>query len=416
MPTSRKRKLREKEAVADLEAAIDRGATRARTTQKSDQDLFVLDGKPAKGRGGRAAAGSDKRQRLEKKAPASHEQRLVAELSKRIDPAAAKKKAAGPKSTGQARLKGRKKGFDLWDRAEPTNATTRRRSNASGDGWDMTTKASDGSSAAEKSHPLYTHGARNSRRTARPTLKSTRHAVNDVEVAVGGQSYHPEFEQYAGLMSKAVTEEKGRRAERAAKNKRYDFVPSEHMLDAMLSSSDDDDDDDDDEAQGEGSDGEDSDGKTSNMKKMEKLTVAQRNKIARRKKREWDEKVVRREKKFLKSINTAHDVTHALKKKEKESKKKIAEAAEVAAAKLLERPKPKRGGKVVEDLPTEVALPEELSGCMRLLKPEGHVAKDRFASLLRRNRFEAGSKAKPRFKERVKARPRYKDDPKWKDV
>ena len=68
-----------------------------------------------------------------------------------------------------------------------------------------------------------------------------------------------------------------------------------------------------------------------------------------------------------------------------------------------------RGGKEAPDAPTEVALTEDLSGSMRLLKPEGQVAADRFASLLRRNRFEAGKEHAPgKKKGRFKLRERYR--------
>ena len=437
MPASRKRKRREAETVAEIEAAVDQNNRRAKTKQKSDEQLFVLDVKPSKGSSRRAAAktsalndkaavtkkASSKRGGLTKLVYATSEDRVVERLAARIDPKA--KKTAGPKSTGQSRLKGRKKGFDLWGTDGPgMNATDKVRAAASGDGWDMTLKASDGSSAAEKTHPLWTQPARNSRNTARPDAKknnkvsSTKHRVSDVEVAVGGQSYHPEFGQYKDLMGKAVAEEEGRLAARAAKMKKYDFVPKEATIEAMLSSSDDESDSEDEGADGMGEVGGSEDGakKTSNHKKQEKLTQAQRNKIARRKKREWDEKQAKIEKKFLKSINTAEDVMHKLKKAENQSLEGIEQAKKFAAAKLLKRPKPKRGGKVVDDSHIEVSLTEDLAGSMRLLKPEGSAANDRFASLLRRNRFEAGSKAKPRFKERVKSRPRYKEDPKYKDV
>ncbi|NWQ72618.1 NOP53 protein, partial [Neopipo cinnamomea] len=65
--------------------------------------------------------------------------------------------------------------------------------------------------------------------------------------------------------------------------------------------------------------------------------------------------------------------------------------------------RPRRLGKTrYEDAGPEVQLREELPECLRSLRPEGNVLRDRFKSLQRRNLIEPRERAKFKRRYRVK--------------
>ena len=221
--SKRKRKVREAEAVRELEDAIDHSQARARAELKTDKELFVLDTKGGKKVGGTTLApapGSGaKRTRRAGAAPGK----------------VGKVKATGPgrgRST-QARLKGRRRGYDLWGRAELPDGE---RTKASTDGWDMTGVARPGRTQDR----LWTHPAQISRNSAVVRRPSTKHKVRDVELPTPGQSYHPEFEEHQNALAGAVADEMQRLdREKEIGVANPTFEPSSQLLEHLVSSDDD---------------------------------------------------------------------------------------------------------------------------------------------------------------------------------
>ena len=266
--SKRKRKLREAEAVRELEDAIDHSQARARVELKTDKELFVLDTKGGT-KGGTTLAPAP--------APESGAKR-------RRRAGAAPGKVGKVKTTGvargratQARLKGRRRGYDLWGGAELPDGE---RTKASTEGWDMTGVARPGRTQDR----LWTHPAKISRNSAVVRKPSTKHKVKDVELPAPGQSYHPEFEEHQNTLAGAVADEMQRLdREKEIGVANPTFEPSSQLLEHLVSSEDDDYEDNGDSDSEDAGDGADN---MNSAKPQQKLTRAQRNKIARRKKAE----------------------------------------------------------------------------------------------------------------------------------
>jgi nucleolar protein 53 len=222
---------------------------------------------------------------------------------------------------------------------------------------------------------------------------STKYKVKKVEVAMSGQSYHPEFESHQSVLAEAAAKALKKKAlrdlEHLPMNKglaeeTMQFITDKESVtffschwitwikdeeDARVSN------DDDDKAI--------SIGKKDKPKVKEKLTRSQRNKKGRHKQFEKDLKARRSEKNFLKQINTYVDdrriffkkshrvsnIAHELKKAEKASKEKRELQKLLLKKKLEEEPEVLISGKRQKlNRDTLVTLSDELSGSLRTLR------------------------------------------------
>ncbi|ETW07545.1 hypothetical protein, variant [Aphanomyces invadans] len=186
---------------------------------------------------------------------------------------------------------------------------------------------------------------------------STKHKVKAVEVAVDGQSYHPEAAAHQAVLAQAQA-----KIEAKQKQRELDRAPLATGIsnDYIMESSDDEDGEDD-----ETKDNEDK----PKLKAKEKLTRSDRNRQARHKALEKQLEHQRANKKLLKQINNVKTLESSVKKDEKVSANKQQLKTLLKKQKLEEEPEVMIAGKKRKvERPTLVAAPSELSGNVRSLK------------------------------------------------
>ncbi|RHY86135.1 hypothetical protein DYB37_000020 [Aphanomyces astaci] len=236
---------------------------------------------------------------------------------------------------------------------------------------------------------------------------STKHKVKAVEVAADGQSYHPEVSAHQAVLAEALA-----KVAEKQKQREKDLAPLVTGIsnNYIMESSDDEDDNELDESN-VNNDNVDK----PKIKAKEKLTRSDRNRQARHKALEKELDSRRTNKKLLGQINkyafaVVKTLESGVKKDEKVYQKKKQLKVLLKAQKLDDEPEVMIAGKKRKVVrPTLVSTAAELSGNIRSLK--GSAMKDRYDSLLKRNKIEIGKTTRNRTKwTKFVPRHKYRDD------
>ncbi|KAI6247954.1 Ribosome biogenesis protein NOP53 [Erysiphe necator] len=124
------------------------------------------------------------------------------------------------------------------------------------------------------------------------------------------------------------------------------------------------------------------------LKRPERKTQAQRNKIKRRKEEERKLKIERDIKRKNAQVSQAIELARELDKKKKDQQLETigSEDSHIDSYEIRRR---KFGNTKLPEKNLELVLPEELQDSLRLLKPEGNLLKERYRSLLERGIVES---------------------------
>jgi nucleolar protein 53 len=364
-PRQRKRADRAAESLADatVEAQLEEIVE-----SKADDELFVLDTAPQQN-----VLSKKEKQRLEeerrtgkksKRGLSEKDQKHVAKLIKSLRGDAeriAKHAEEGRKSMGTQ--KSHRDGTIL----NKELGITRRE--VSYDLWSSVTDAK-----ADKKQK------KESKRTSKRNMVA-------VDVAQGGQSYHPDQEEHQNMIGEALALEVSRNEAIQYEREPLSNGMSEETL-AVLIQSDDEEEESDEEEQTEEKDAL----SFKPLKMKGKLTKAQRNKQKRHRRLQLELQRRRKEKKLLNSVNEVKKVKKQLDREEREQS---AKKEELSRVKEEEFSKP-LGGNLHEALlkanPTKalslpVALTSELEegGSLRSMRPKGCMIEERLSSFVVRN-------------------------------
>ncbi|KAH7398458.1 ribosome biogenesis protein Nop53/GLTSCR2 [Pyrenochaeta sp. MPI-SDFR-AT-0127] len=215
-------------------------------------------------------------------------------------------------------------------------------------------------------------------------------AIPAVRKPAGGKSYNPKFEDWQNELmresDKAVEAEKKRLQEAREEAERMERAAAESESDSGEESVW--------ESEWEGfSENEDGGLK---LKRPERKSLSQRNKIKRRKEAErkakHDAKVKAKEQQVLEIKRLAKSVEAKEKARatiQDALVKKNAELLSDDEGEEVELRKKQFGKAPIPEAPLEVVLPDELRDSLRLLKPEGNLLKDRFRSMMLQGKVEA---------------------------
>ena len=240
------------------------------------------------------------------------------------------------------------------------------------------------------------------RRRPKKSFRSTEYRVPAVQVPIGGLSYNPDREAHQDAIALAVANERERLRQTVVEIKRHHV--GESMIDADV----------------EESSSSDEDEETVLGNEPVRCTRLTRQQRARRRLAASEKKAAqtRRERKQRGVVDASTASLGRITAAIGEESKTAQAIKDAAAARKAKRKRQReerydfepsliRGGKKVKEfgLITEVPLTSELSSRLRDMKSQGNVAEDRFTSLLRRNKFERGSKQHNRkTKKKVKQR------------
>lgn len=242
------------------------------------------------------------------------------------------------------------------------------------------------------------------------SLAPNRKVVKPVEVPNEGKSYNPTIESWQALIKEEHDKEATREDERLKleeKQNRIQLIISNYDDNGELSESDDDED-------------EEEIKEDNNDDDLEKLSVNKpvENKKKLRKERNKEKRKIERAKleselkALKKQIRDLENIPKLLAEAEKQVQAAIAasEAAASGANKKRKAPKLSKNHKLVE-MPLEVKLSDELADSLRLLRPEGNLAKERFRSLQERGLIEPRVPAvkKRKYAPKVTEKWSYKD-------
>lgn len=215
-------------------------------------------------------------------------------------------------------------------------------------------------------------------------------AIPSVRKPAGGKSYNPKFEDWQNELmresDKAVEAEKRRLQEAREEAARMERAAVESEEDSGEESVW--------ESEWEGfSDEEEHKLK---IKRPERKSLSQRNKIKRRKEAErkakHDAKVKAKEqqvqeiKKLVKSVEAKEKARDAVRQALED---KVNQADSEDEGGEIELRKKQFGKAPLPEAPLEVVLPDELRDSLRLLKPEGNLLKDRFYTMMLQGKVEA---------------------------
>lgn len=216
--------------------------------------------------------------------------------------------------------------------------------------------------------------------------------VPAVRKPTGGYSYNPAFPEYEKRLveesNKALEAERKRLAAKEEERKKKEAAArSAAEAEAAEARAELSEWDEDSEWEGFQSGAEDS---KPSVKRPERKTQAQRNKIKRRKEEERKAKQAAEDKRKLTEL-------HNVKKYVKEAAQKEKALAETEARKSdsesegdEERLRRRKLGKAkVPEKDLELVLPEELQDSLRLLKPEGNLLRDRYRNMIVRGKVES---------------------------
>lgn len=220
------------------------------------------------------------------------------------------------------------------------------------------------------------------------SLAPNRKVMKPVEVPNEGKSYNPTIESWQALIKEEHEKEAKREEERLAleeKQNRIQLIISNYDDNGELSESEDEDENEDAEKPEDDDDVE----KLSVNKPVEnkKKLRKQRNK----EKRHGERVKLESELKALKKqIRDLENIPKLLAEAEKQVQAAIDANAEAAAAGGNKKRKAPRFSKnhQLAELPLEVKLSDELTDSLRLLRPEGDLARERFRSLQERGLIE----------------------------
>lgn len=214
--------------------------------------------------------------------------------------------------------------------------------------------------------------------------------IPSVRKPAGGKSYNPKFEDWQNELmresDKAVEAERKRLQEAREE--------AERMERAAVESEDDSGEESVWESEWEGFSGDDED--KLKVKRPERKSLSQRNKIKRRKEAERKakhekkmkakEQQVQEIKKLAKSVEAKEKARDAVRKALED---KVNEAVSEDEGGEIELRKKQFGKAPIPEAPLEVVLPDELRDSLRLLKPEGNLLKDRFYTMMLQGKVEA---------------------------
>ncbi|KAF1919734.1 ribosome biogenesis protein Nop53/GLTSCR2 [Ampelomyces quisqualis] len=215
-------------------------------------------------------------------------------------------------------------------------------------------------------------------------------AIPAVRKPAGGKSYNPKFEDWQNELmresDKAVEAEKKRLQEAQEEAARMERAAAETESDSGEESVW--------ESEWEGfSENENSKLK---IKRPERKSLSQRNKIKRRKEAE---RLARHEAKMKVKEQQVREIKKLAKSVEAKEKARAA-VREALENKTLDIVSDDDGGEEelkrrqfrkhpIPEAPLEIVLPDELRDSLRLLKPEGNLLKDRFRSMMIRGKVES---------------------------
>lgn len=224
------------------------------------------------------------------------------------------------------------------------------------------------------------------------SLAENGKAVPAVRKPTGGYSYNPAFPEYekrlAEESNKAVAAERKRLAAKEEESKKMEAAArSAAEAEAAEARAELSEWDEDSEWEGFQSGTEDS---KPSVKRPERKTQAQRNKIKRRKEEERKAKQAAEAKRRLAELHNVKKYTKEAAQKEEalalaETQKSDSES-EGDEEKLRRR---KLGKAKVLEKDLELVLPEELQDSLRLLRPEGNLLRDRYRNMLVRGKVES---------------------------
>ncbi|KAF5101672.1 hypothetical protein D0Z00_000746 [Geotrichum galactomycetum] len=222
------------------------------------------------------------------------------------------------------------------------------------------------------------------------SLAPNRKVMKPVEVPNEGKSYNPTIESWQALIKEEHEKEAKREEERLAleeKQNRIQLIISNYDDNGELSESDDEDEEEEEEATKQDNNDDD----------LEKLSVNKpvENKKKLRKQRNKEKRHAERVKleselkALKKQIRDLENIPKLLAEAEKQVQAAIAANTAAAAGGNKKRKAPKLSkNHQLAELPLEVKLSDELTDSLRLLRPEGNLAKERFRSLQERGLIE----------------------------
>ncbi|XP_069042590.1 ribosome biogenesis protein NOP53 [Lepisosteus oculatus] len=239
------------------------------------------------------------------------------------------------------------------------------------------------------------------KRPARLNVKPS--ALPAIEVVSAGASYNPDFESHQALLLQAhVVEVKRQKEEQhidrqlavPQEDKATEETVFQEVVEGLME------DEEEEEAESAGEEEEDNAGTSALSAAGEKKTEKQRKKekLEREKEKQRKaqrEQTERRQQLFrLRSIKTELQRGAQLTAERQERRR---------AQKERQKFQPRRLGRLKFEAPDlEVQLSTEISSCLRRLKPEGSVLKDRFKSFQKRNLIEPRERAKFKRKHKLK--------------
>lgn len=216
--------------------------------------------------------------------------------------------------------------------------------------------------------------------------------VPAVRKPTGGYSYNPAFPEYekrlAEESTKAVEAERIRlAAQEEEREKKEAAARSAAEAEAAEARAELSEWDEDSEWEGFQSGAEDS--KTS-VKRPERKTQAQRNKIKRRKEEERKAKQAAEARQRLAELHNVKKYAKEAAQKEKDLALAETQKSDSESEGDEERLRRKKLGKAkVPEKDLELVLPEELQDSLRLLRPEGNLLRDRYRNMVVRGKLES---------------------------
>jgi nucleolar protein 53 len=362
--SSLRAKKRAQEASYELQESTAKEVETAQVIHKTDDQLFVLDTTAETVRGGIPKDETiNKKKRKKGLTPA--EEKQVNELLEKHDADALKKMADETKNQIERAKKQKRAAiaasYDLWD------APVDKLSDPDTNEHTVPTPSPGIGDSLAGTAPAHVSVKQ------RPAQKLKK-KVLAVQVAHGGQSYHPDREQHQDVIGEALAMELKRKEVVI-----YNATPLSNGMSektkSLLLGSDDESDDNEDDAH---------DAPIEIKKRKEKLTKAERNRQKRHRalQREIEER--KKAKKLVNSLSEIKRVKKDFAQKEREDKerkemlKKLKEESERTLGKQVLQNLAQRDPIGVPTLP--VALSTELQSSLRSIKPKGSLLEDRLES------------------------------------
>lgn len=363
--SSLRAKKRAQEASYELQESTATAVETAHVIHKTDDQLFVLDTTAETVKGGVPKEETlNKKKRKKGLTPA--EEKQVNELLEKHDADALKKLADETKNQIERAKKQKRAAvaasYDLWGVPEATKQNDH----------DTNTNSKPTPSPGIGDSLAGTAPAHVSVKQ-RPAQKLKK-KVLAVQVAHGGQSYHPDREQHQDVIGEALAMEL-KRTEVLTYNATPVSTGMSEKTKALLLGSDDESDDNQDDAD---------EVPIEIKKRKEKLTKAERNRQKRHRALQKEIEARKKAKKLVNSLSEIKRVKKDFAQKEREDRerkemlKKLKEESERTLGKQVLQNLAQRDPVGVPTLP--VALSTELQSSLRSIKPKGSLLEDRLES------------------------------------